>query len=82
MTESPRILLKNTDKLILRIEADKNLYRFSAASEEPYLVSVGTGRTQLLSSEVTSGSFTGCFAGLFAEGAAEAVFRYFTAEEK
>ena len=82
LAESPRILLKNGDKLILRIDADKNLYTFFAGAEEENLVAIGTGRTQLLSTEAMPGTFTGCFAGLFAEGTAEAVFRYFTAEEK
>ena len=42
---------------------------------------IGTGRTQLLSTEAMPCTFTGCFVGLFAEGEEEATFAYFAAEE-
>ena len=80
-TETPPVLLENMDTVILRIEADRNLYTFSAGADADRLTVIGTGRTQLLSTEAMPCTFTGCFAGLFAEGETEAVFRYFSAEE-
>ena len=79
--EYPPVRLENTDTVILRIQADKNLYTFLAGTDPAKLITIGTGRTQLLSTEAMPCTFTGCFAGLFAEGEAEALFRYFRAEE-
>ena len=42
------------------------------------LAQVGTGCTQLLSTEVTICTFTGCFYGMFAEGASQGTFQEFT----
>ena len=67
---------------MLRIRADRNLYTFLAGPDAEHLAVVGTGRTQLLSTEAMPCTFTGCFAGLFAEGNTRAVFPYFTAEER
>ena len=41
---------------------------------------IGTGSTQLMSTEVMRCTFTGCFAGVFAEGDVTAAFSYFSAE--
>ena len=65
----------------VRIRADKNLYTFLAGDPSGEFVTVGTGRTQLLSTEAMPCTFTGCFAGMFAEGDSEAEFRYFSTEE-
>ena len=79
--ESQPVVLENTDTVILRMDADRNGYTFRAGADPEQLVTIGTGRTQLLSTEAMPCTFTGCFAGLFAEGETETVFRYFSAEE-
>ena len=81
LAESQPVLVDNTDSLVLRIDADKNFYTFSAGADSHHLITIGTGRTQLLSTEAMPCTFTGCFAGLFAEGDIEATFSYFTSEE-
>ena len=81
LAESRPVILTDTDTAILQIRADKNLYTFLACSPSGEPVTVGTGRTQLLSTEAMPCTFTGCFAGMFAEGASEAEFRYFSTEE-
>lgn len=80
--DSPPVVFENTDSLVLRITADKNLYTFHAGLDGDHLTVIGTGRTQLLSTEAMPCTFTGCFVGMFAEGDGEATFRYFAAEEK
>ena len=79
--ESAPVAFPNTDSLVLRIQADRNLYTFYAGQDRDHLVTIGTGRTQLLSTEVMSCTFTGCFVGLFAEGNTEGTFRRFQVEE-
>ena len=79
--ETRPVVLENTDTVVLCIQADKNLYTFLAGTAPENLRNIGTGRTQLLSTEAMPCTFTGCFAGLFAEGETEAVFDYFSAEE-
>ncbi len=67
----------------LRIEADRDVYRFSYAwpgSED--FTPLGSGVTRLLSTEATPLSFTGVVIGLFATGDCEAVFRYFDYEPR
>lgn len=81
LVESHRVLAEDTDSVILRIEGDRNLYTFLAGTDPEQLAIIGTGRTQLLSTEAMPCTFTGCYAGLFAEGETQAVFRCFTAEE-
>lgn len=78
-TESGPVLFADTDTLVLRIDTDRHTYRFFAGPREDALVQIGTGRSQLLSTEAMPCTFTGCFAGLFAQGDTEAVFRYFSA---
>ena len=80
--DSLPVVFENADSLLLRLIADKNLYSFFAGTDPDHLTLIGTGRTQLLSTEAMPCTFTGCFVGMFAEGDAEATFRYFTAEEK
>ena len=41
------------------------------------LKEIGTGGTQLLSTECMNCTFTGCFVGLTAQGDCEAKYRYF-----
>jgi len=81
-TETAPVLVGDTDSVLLRIQADRDLYTFYAGTDGDGMMRIGTGRTQLLSTEAMPCTFTGCFAGLFAEGETEAVFRYFSAEER
>ena len=53
-------------------------YTFYAGAAGQPLAQVGTGCTQLLSTEVTICTFTGCFYGMFAEGASQGTFQEFT----
>jgi alpha-N-arabinofuranosidase len=55
-------------------------YTFFAGTDPEHLVQIGTGSTQLMSTEVMRCTFTGCFAGVFAEGDVTAAFSYFSAE--
>ena len=80
--ESELTVIPDGEELVLQIRADRNLYTFLAGKDEESLLTVGTGRTQLLSTEAMPCTFTGCFVGLFAEGDTQAQFRYFSAEEK
>lgn len=79
-TESQPVFFENADALTLRVEADKMMYRFFAGTSEENLTKIGTGSTQLISTEVTRGTFTGCYAGIFAEGETTAKFDYFSTE--
>lgn len=74
--ESAPVPLKGEGQVRLEVESDKLEYRFFAecAGER---VMVGTGRTQLLSTECTGGTFTGCFVGLFCQGQGSARFTEF-----
>lgn len=74
-------ILFETDKLILRIDADRRKYTFFAGPDAEHLVEVGTGSTQLLSTECMICTFTGCFAGMFAEGEVSANYTYFSATD-
>jgi xylan 1,4-beta-xylosidase len=64
----------------LRIEADKTLYCFYAGTSDGDMKLIGTGRTQLLSTECMVMTFTGCFIGLFAQGNESAFFSDFSVE--
>ncbi len=79
-TLSDPVVFEGTDTLLLRIEADRRTYRFYAGTDETGLVLIGTGSTQLLSTECMNCTFTGCFAGMFAEGECRAHFAYFQSE--
>lgn len=78
--ESAPVFFEGTEKLILRVDADKMKYTFFAGTDPEHLVQIGTGSTQLMSTEVMRCTFTGCFAGVFAEGDVTAAFSYFSAE--
>ena len=77
--ESKPYFFENGDNLTLRVDADKMMYTFYAGTGDD-LVKIGTGSSQLLSTEVMRCTFTGCFAGIFAEGETKASFAYFSAE--
>ena len=77
--ESVPVFFESSKKLTLRVEANKLMYTFYAGTGDD-LVKIGTGSSQLLSTEVMRCTFTGCFAGIFAEGETEARFSYFSAE--
>lgn len=66
--ESAPITLPDEGKLTLRVEAEKLAYRFYAGGAENAPALIGQGRSQLLSTEMMLGTFTGCFIGLFAQG--------------
>lgn len=66
--ESAPVTLPDEGKLTLRVEAEKLAYRFYAGGAEDALALIGQGRSQLLSTEMMLGTFTGCFIGLFAQG--------------
>lgn len=80
-TVSQTVSFGTAHALILRIEAERKMYTFYAGEDTEHLVKIGTGSTQLLSTEAMPCTFTGCFAGIFAEGNVKAVFKYFTAED-
>jgi len=81
-TITPPVFFENTDTLLLRMDAQRLLYTFSAGPDEEHMTEIGRGRSQPLSTEGMNCTFTGCFAGLFAEGDAEATFSFFSATEK
>ena len=60
---SEPVTLPETGPVTLRITADKLHYEFYANEQK-----VGEGRTQLLSTEMMFGTFTGCLFGLFCQG--------------
>ena len=60
------------------VESARLGYTFYAGAAGQPLAQVGTGCTQLLSTEVTICTFTGCFYGMFAEGASQGTFQEFT----
>lgn len=68
LVESQPVVLPDTGPLRLQVRADRLEYEFLAGGESGELVTVGRGRTQLLSTEMMAGTFTGCFFGLFAQG--------------
>ncbi len=68
LAESNPVFLPECGKLRLRLEADRLEYRFFAGPLDGELSLVGTGCTQLLSTEAMAGTFTGCFIGLFCQG--------------
>lgn len=75
-TESVPVFLPDSGEILLQVEADPWNYRFSVGTAGAALTPVGEGRSQMLSTEMTFGTFTGCFVGLFCQGepGAEAKF--------
>ncbi|MFQ7025495.1 MAG: hypothetical protein ACLRRA_00035 [Acutalibacteraceae bacterium] len=80
-TLSEPVVFENTGTLVLRIEAERMKYTFLAGPDASRLRVIGTGSTQLLSTECMNCTFTGCFAGMFAEGDCTAHFAYFSVED-
>ncbi len=78
--ESVPVSLPESGRIRLRIEADRQKYQFFAGPADGPLEKVGEGCTQLLSTEVMRGTFTGCFLGLFCQGepGQRAVFESFS----
>ena len=74
--ESAPVFLGEDGPVFLEVESDKLEYRFFAESAGARTL-VGVGRTQLLSTECTRGTFTGCFVGLFCQGEGSARFEEF-----
>lgn len=81
LVESEPVVLPDSGALLLRIDAQRLLYTFQIGTEERNLQTLGTGTSQLLSTECTNCTFTGCFLGMFAEGSAVAAFDYFEITE-
>lgn len=74
--ESAPVPLPGSTPVRLSVKADRMKYEFFAAVEGGEPVKVGEGRSQLLSTEVTFGTFTGCFVGLFCQGQPGAKARF------
>lgn len=75
-------VFENTDKLTLEIKAERLLYTFFAGQDKEHLAKIGTGRSQLLSTEIMLCTYTGCFVGMFAEGEVKADFAFFRMTEE
>ena len=78
VVESAPMALPEGQPIQLRIDSARLGYTFYAGAAGQPLAQVGTGCTQLLSTEVTICTFTGCFYGMFAEGASQGTFQEFT----
>ena len=76
-TENAPLFLPGKGALLLKVESDKLEYRFFAGIDESRLKMVGSGRTQLLSTECMVMTFTGCYVGVFAEGICSGWFHGF-----
>lgn len=75
-TETEPVFIASGEALALRIEADRRRYRFLANGVE-----IGTGSTQLLSTECMICTFTGCFIGVAAFKDGIVTLERFTAAE-
>lgn len=76
-TESEPFFLGESGHVFLKIVSDKTEYRFFAGTDENSIEPVGSGRTQLLSTECMVMTFTGCYTGLFTEGKCNGWFTRF-----
>ncbi|MEG1426301.1 MAG: hypothetical protein RSC76_01295, partial [Oscillospiraceae bacterium] len=76
--EGEKVILPKSGTLWLRIDSDRLQYRFFVGTGAEALTLLGSGTSQLLSTECTVCTFTGCFQGMFAQGSATAAFRLFT----
>ena len=79
--KSDSVSLPQCEALDLCFIAKRKGFEFYAGPSGDTLVMVGSGSTQLLSTEVWRGSFTGCLFGLFAEDAAIAYVTRFAVSE-
>lgn len=77
LIESEPVFFPGTDTLTLCIQANRLRYTFLAGKAGEEMKEIGTGSTQLLSTECMNCTFTGCFVGLTAQGDCEAKYRYF-----
>lgn len=77
---SDEVFFKNKEKLVLQIVADDRKYTFLAGGDASSLTEIGSGCVQLMATECTPCTFTGCFAGIFAQGDITAKFSYFLTE--
>lgn len=59
------ILMKEGQSILLTVKADKLHYAFGWGMSETSIKYVGTGRTQLISTEVAKGKFTGTYLGMY-----------------
>ncbi len=66
--KSDCVELPETGRLILQIKSDRLHYEFFAGGANGELRPLGRVRTQPLSTEAMTGTFTGCFFGMFAQG--------------
>lgn len=74
------LLLPDADEVLLQIDAHRLRYDFYAGPDAKRLSFVGSGCTQLLSTECMNFTFTGCFFALFAQGDAVARFPFASVE--
>jgi len=79
--EMEHIILPERKDYILKIIASKYEYNFFIGIDGKEWRPVGSGRSQLLSTEVMGHTFTGCFIGLFSQGADTAYFKDFEYRE-
>ena len=82
VVESAPVVLPEGQPLTLRIDAGRLGYTFSAGVQGQPLTTLGTGSTQLLATEITICTFTGCFYGMYALGDSEGTFTSFSWQEK
>lgn len=76
VTESCPVPLPDEGAVTLRIRSDKLCYRFYVEAPGMEETLVGEGCSQLLSTEVMAGTFTGCFFGVFCQGAQGSAARF------
>ncbi len=79
--ESGLLGVSTGNALDLRIIAKRDGYEFYVGQPGESFVCMGSGSTQLLSTEVMRGTFTGCLFGLFAEGEGAARVSRFSVSE-
>lgn len=71
LIESEPVILEDSGQFKLKIESNRLEYRFYVEINGENVL-VGTGSTQLLSTECMNCTFTGCFIGMFAVGSGKA----------
>lgn len=78
VVESTPVNLDEGEPIHLRIDSVRLGYTFYAGTVGQPLIKLGTGCTQLLATELTISTFTGCFYGMFAEGGSQGTFQEFS----
>lgn len=76
VTESDPVALLDSGPVMLQIKSHKLGYDFFVSTKDDEPVKVGDGLSQLLSTEVMAGTFTGCFFGVFCQGRPGAKARF------